>query len=596
MNKRINRTPALICLILLGLLTANCTVSIEAEKAKPNVILILTDDQGYGDVAAHGNPLIKTPNMDKLHNESMRFTNFHVATTCSPTRSGVMTGRYCNAVGVWHTILSRSNLRKDETTIADIFSNAGYETAMFGKWHLGDNYPYRPQDRGFKTTVIHGAGGVGQIADHWNNDYFDDTYFRNGNPEKFEGYCTDIWFQEATKFVEKNTDKPFFCYISTNAPHGPFHVDSTYIKPYMGIEQIKNPNFYGMITNIDDNIGKLEARLQELNLADNTILVFMTDNGTSAGRQNGYNAGMRGQKGSEYEGGHRVPFFIRWKDGKVSGGKDITKITGYTDILPTLADLCEIEIPSELELHGKSLKPLLENTADIWEDRTLFADTQRAFHLEKYKRFSVMTDQWRLVNETELYDMTTDPGQETDVAAAHPDVVENLMQEYEGWWNEVSLKSDEFSAISIAPSKIGITRLTSMDINTKGGVPWNQNQVRFGQVGNGYYMLDFEETGTYAINMYRYPEESRLGLHDEAPIGHPVDGGKPYVKGAKLDIINAGLELNGSLYGNSVNSNAQYASVKIDIKEKGEYKLEAWFELADGTKMVPYFMHIERLN
>jgi len=305
---------------------------------------------------------------------------------------------------------------------------------------------------------------------------------------------------------------------------------------------------------------------------------------------------MRGRKGSEYEGGHRVPFFIRWKDGKVSGGKDITKITGYTDILPTLADLCGIEIPLGIELHGKSLKPLLENTADIWEDRTLFADTQRAFHLEKYKRFSVMTDQWRLVNETELYDMITDPGQKIDVAAAHPDIVVKLMQEYEDWWKMVSLKSDEFSAISIAPSKIGITRLTSMDINTKGGVPWNQNQVRFGQVGNGYYMLDFEEIGTYAINMYRYPEESRLGLHDEAPIGQPVDGGKAYSKGLKLNIIGAGLELNGSLYENPVNSNKKYAGVKIDIKEKGEYKLEAWFELADGTKMVPYFMHIERLN
>jgi arylsulfatase A-like enzyme len=566
------------------------------EQEKPNVILILTDDQGYGDVGRHGNTLIQTPNLDKLHDEAIRFTNFHVATTCSPTRSGIMTGRYCNAVGVWHTILSRSNLRKDETTIADVFSNAGYETAMFGKWHLGDNYPYRPQDRGFKTTLIHGAGGVGQIADHWNNDYFDDTYFRNGVPEKFEGYCTDVWFREATKFIEKNTEKPFFCYISTNAPHGPFHVDSTYIKPYMGIDQIKNPNFYGMITNIDDNIGKLETRLEELNIKDNTILVFMTDNGTSAGTQNGYNAGMRGRKGSEYEGGHRVPFFIRWKDGKVSGGKDITKIAGYTDILPTLADLCGIEFSSQLELHGKSLKPLIEGNSDSWEDRTLFADTQRAFHLEKYKRFSVMTDQWRLVNKTELYDMTTDPGQKIDVAAENPQVMEELMKEYENWWQTIAEKSDEFSAIGIAPSKIGITRLTSMDINTQGGVPWNQNQVRFGQISNGYYMLDFEERGTYSINMFRYPEESRLGLHDEAPVGQPVDGGKAYSTGVKLDIKKAGLELNGTLHESEVNSNGSYARVKINIVENGTYKLEPWFELGDGTKLIPYFTSIEKVE
>ncbi len=596
MNIKIKRNYALLALILLGVISSNCSVKVEVENKKPNVILILTDDQGYGDLASHGNPLISTPNLDKLHDESVRFTNFHVATTCSPTRSGIMTGRYCNAVGVWHTILSRSNLRKDETTIADIFSEAGYETAMFGKWHLGDNYPYRPQDRGFKTTLIHGAGGVGQIADYWNNDYFDDTYFRNGIPEKSEGYCTDVWFREAIKFVEQNTDKPFFCYISTNAPHGPFHVDSTYIKPYMGIEKIKNPNFYGMISNIDDNVGKLEARLKELNIQDNTILVFMTDNGTSAGHLNGYNAGMRGRKGSEYDGGHRVPFFIRWKDGKISGGKDITKITGYTDILPTLADLCGIEIPSEIDLHGKSLKPLINNSGENWDDRTLFADTQRAFHLEKYKRFSVMTDQWRLVNKTELYDMTTDPGQKTDVSAAHPEVLDKLMQEYEGWWKKIAVKSDEFSAISIAPSKIGTSRLTSMDINTEGTVPWNQVQVRAGLVKNGYWMLDFEETGTYAINMYRYPEESTLALHDEAPMGQPVDGGKHYSKGVKLDIIRAGLELNGTNFGTTVNLNQKYANIKIDIKEKGEYKVAAWFELADGTKMVPYFTKVDRLE
>ena len=596
MMRNFIRSLSIFLLILFfGIWPGACTISNVKgkEKKKPNVILVLTDDQGYGDLACHGNSRIKTPNLDDFYNESIRFTNFHVATTCSPTRSGLMTGRYCNAVGAWHTIMSRYFLRKGETTIANIFSNAGYETAMFGKWHLGDNYPYRPQDRGFKTTVTHEAGGVGQITDHWNNDYFDDTYLRNGVPEKFSGYCTDIWFSEALKFIEENTDKPFFCFISTNAPHGPFHVDSAYIEPYLNDELIKNPNFYGMITNVDENFGKLEARLKELEIADNTLLIFMTDNGTSKGLSNGFNAGMRGIKGSEYDGGHRVPFFIRWKDGRLNGGKDIPSIASYIDVLPTLADLCEIKIPSELKLHGKSLKPLLENKNAEWPERTLFADTQRELHLRKWKKSAVMTDRWRLINANELYDMTIDSGQINNVADEYPEVVNKLRADYDEWWEMISVKSDQFSSIPIVP---GTTRLTSMDINTEGMVPWNQEQVRAGDVKNGFWMVGFSEKGRYLLKMYRYPKESGLALGDSAAPGEAVDGGQAYPEGKALRIVGAGVKLGKSVSEIKLDSTLLSADIIVSVPETGDMKLQLWFELADGRKMVPYYTYVSKIE
>ena len=257
----------------------------DARRKRPNVVLVMTDDQGYGDVAAHGNAMINTPNMDALYRQSVRLTDFHVDPTCSPTRSALMSGRYSTRTGVWHTIMGRSLMSTDELTIAEVFKAGGYRTGMFGKWHLGENYPLRPQDQGFDYVVCHGGGGVGQGPDWWGNDYFDDTYFRNGRPEKFTGYCTDVWFAEAMEFIERNKDRPFFAYLATNAPHGPLNVAEEYSRPYE--QKGVTPNmakFYGMITNIDENLGKLMRQLDRLGIAEETILIFMTDNGTAAGR------------------------------------------------------------------------------------------------------------------------------------------------------------------------------------------------------------------------------------------------------------------------------------------------------------------------
>jgi non-canonical purine NTP pyrophosphatase (RdgB/HAM1 family) len=262
-----------LAVFIVLLIVSSCKLKVEEyqrpdPQKHPNVILIITDDQGYGDLACHGNEWIQTPTMDKLYNESVRLTNFHVGTTCAPTRAGLMSGRDHNRVGVWHTINGRSIMRKEETTIAQIFQNSEYITGMFGKWHLGDNYPYRPQDRGFDEVLMHGGGGVGQSPDYWDNDYFDDVYFKNGYPTQTEGYCTDVWFDAAINFIENNKEKPFFCYVATNAPHSPFHVPQKYIDMYKDNEEIPNPNFYGMITNIDENLALLMQKLEELEIEE----------------------------------------------------------------------------------------------------------------------------------------------------------------------------------------------------------------------------------------------------------------------------------------------------------------------------------------
>ncbi len=263
----------------LCFLIALCAAVAHAER--PNVILVMTDDQGYGDLGCHGNQVIKTPNLDKLHAQSTRLTNFHVSPTCAPTRAALMTGRYANATGVWHTIMGRSMIRENEVTLGKILGDGGYATGMFGKWHLGDNYPFRPEDRGFTEVLRHGGGGVGQTPDYWDNAYFDGSYFHNKKPVPVEGFCTDVFFDYAKKFIEKQAeaDKPFLAYISMNAPHGPMHAPPEYSKPY-GDLGVNTANFFGMIANIDDNVGSLRTWLANKGLADNTIFIFTTDNGT----------------------------------------------------------------------------------------------------------------------------------------------------------------------------------------------------------------------------------------------------------------------------------------------------------------------------
>lgn len=291
-------------------------------------------------------------------------------------------------------------LRSREITMANILKSNGYATGIFGKWHLGDAYPDRPEDRGFDSVSMHGAGGIEQSPDYWGNDYFGDTYYVDGKWTKFDGYCTDVWFDQAKKFIKKSKadGKPFFSYISLNAPHGPRRAPKKYQDMYK-----ENADFFGMITNIDDNFAALRQMLKEENLEENTLLIFTTDNGSAGGTK--YNtAGMRGGKGSQYDGGHRVPFIMQWPKGKLPKGIDVNQLTAHMDILPTFIDWFGLGAPS-IEFDGTSVKDLLYGDQTKLSDRTLIVESQRVVTPEKWRKSSVMTDRWRLINGEELYDI-----------------------------------------------------------------------------------------------------------------------------------------------------------------------------------------------
>jgi arylsulfatase A-like enzyme len=549
-----------------------------AEGKPPNVVLVMTDDQGFGDLGCYGNPVIQTPNLDRLYTQSIRLTDFHVGPTCSPTRASLMTGHYCNRTGVWHTIMGRSLLRKDEVTIAEVFSASSYRTAIFGKWHLGDNYPFRPQDRGFGEVLIHGGGGVGQGPDYWGNDYFDDTYFHNGKPKKFEGYCTDIWFDGAMKFIEANKARPFFCYIPTNAPHGPYNVADKYSKPYRdkGVEK-NQANFYGMITNIDENMGRLMRRLKELDLEENTILIFMTDNGTSAG----HSGSMRGKKGSEYEGGHRVPCFIRWPDGDLTGGIDVDRLTAHVDLLPTLIELCGLKKPRGVKFDGDSIVRLLRREDRNWPERILITDSQRIEHPEKWRKSAAMTDKWRLINGKELYDIKADPEQKSDIADRNPQAVEKLRKAYEDWWADVSKRFDEYCETILGSDKQNPTRLMSHDWHTQ-KVPWHQRAVLNGMQANGFWAVDVERDGRYQFELRRWAKELDVGINEAIAGGKAITATE-----ARLTIADQDVTV-------PVSRNARAVTFDLRLKA-GKTRLQTWFMDNRGNSRGAYYVYVKRL-
>lgn len=573
----------------LSLVLALLTISANAAARRPNVILVMTDDQGYGDLRCHGNSMIKTPNLDRLHSQSVRFTDFHVDPTCSPTRAALLTGRYSTRTGVWHTVMGRSILFADEVTMADVFAAAGYRTGIFGKWHLGDNYPSRPEDRGFTDSLVHGGGGVGQTPDLWDNDYFDDTYLLNGKPTKTEGYCTKVFFDHAIRFIERNRNRRFFCYLPTNVPHSPYHVADEYRRPYLN-QGVVEPmaSFYGMLTEFDENMGRLTSRLEKLGLADNTILIFMTDNGTAAGRWwrrnpkqkepkwTGFNAGMRGGKGSQYDGGHRVPFFIRWPVGGIGGGRDIERLAAHIDVLPTLTELCGLENPTGRKLDGSSLVPLLRGRVSDWPERTLFAHFQREEIPPKWTRSAVMTEQWRLVDGKELYHIKTDPGQTRNVADQNYEVVKALKAKYEDWWKTLEPRFGEYGWIVLGTRAENPARLTAHDWHVKNtsDIPWNQTHVKKGLKSNGYWMVDFSKSGRYEFTLRQRP----------AAANHPIDGTKASVWVGNLEF--------------SVEVPEGAASVKITMNlEAGRKRMQTEFSgLKDGGKRGAYYVSVRHLN
>jgi arylsulfatase len=435
-----------------------CGASTGAEPARrpPNIIFLLTDDQGYGDLSCHGNPILKTPNLDRLHDEGVRFTDFHVSPTCSPTRSALMTGRHEFKNGVTHTILERERLTLKATTIAQVLKSAGYTTGIFGKWHLGDEPDHWPDKRGFDEMFIHGCGGIGQSypgssgGDAPGNTYFDPTLLHNGKFEKTRGYCTDVFFGQALHWIESVKGKqPFCCYLATNAPHAPLQVRPEDEKRYA--DRVKNPNaakFFGMIANIDDNLGRLLEKLKDWGIERDTLVIFMNDNGGTAGVIV-YNAGMRGSKNTPWLGGTRASSFWRWPG--TLKPNDVNRLAAHIDFFPTVAEIAGAKLSDAVksQVEGRSLVPLLRNPQADWPERILFTHIGRwprgAKPADyKYAHCSVRSPRWHLVCDSkdstkqwQLFDISVDPGEKTDVAGQHPDVVKNLDQEYDRWWESV---------------------------------------------------------------------------------------------------------------------------------------------------------------
>ncbi len=565
----------------------------------PNIIIVITDDQGKNDLGCLGNKFIKTPHLDDFYNESVRFTNFHVSTTCAPTRGALMTGRHTNRLNVFHTISGRSLLFEDERLLPQVLAENGYTNGMFGKWHLGDNYPFRPEDRGFHEVVRHGGGGITQGPDYWGNDYFDDTYWHNGQTEKYEGYCTNVFFTEALKFIEDNKDNPFFCYISTNAPHGPLNVPKEYLDMYTDVDDIEDrfKRFYGMITNIDDNFKVLQEKLDELGLTGNTILVFMTDNGTAGGNRV-YDAGMRGSKGSEYEGGHRVPFFIRWPEGGLSGGKDINNLVAHYDILPTIVDLLGLDFTPVIPLDGICLKPLLKGKSENWPNRILYMDTQRAQNLVKYRFYSVMDDDWRLVNSTELYNMKNDLAQTDNVIDQYPEVASRLAEGYERWWQSFMDEgvNDRYAYIKVGTPYENPSRISAHDMLTgMHGGSWHQYGAANASQAAGRWKIEFVEDGEYNIILRRFPRESGLGINDTFPGQEKtIELDRVMPEGKKSDFEKAFLYVAGIQESADIQQDQDEVTFTSFIPA-GRYDLEA--RLIDKeNKMHPaYYLYIEKL-
>ena len=434
---------------LKTLTAAPFALAAQQQPRKPNIILILTDDQGYGDLGCHGNPVIKTPNLDRLHHESVRFTDFHVSPTCSPTRSSLLSGKHEFKNGISHTINERERMSLKTTTIAQVLKSAGYTTGIFGKWHLGDAAPYQPGQRGFDEVFIHGCGGIGQryegtCSDAPGNKYFDPTILHNNVFEKTKGYCTDVFFGQATRWLDEKRkgNAPFFAYITPNAPHAPLDVPENYEAMYKdaGIPAASK-KFFGMITNIDDNAGRLLAKVKEWGIERDTLVLFMNDNGGTAGVRV-FNAGMRGQKGTPYQGGTRGAAFFRWP-GKLTPA-DVKPLAAHTDIFPTLAELAGAKIPANVKLDGRSLVPLLRNPDAPWADRFLFThvgrwDKGKAAE-SKYAKCRVRNARFSMVNMGngwELYDLPNDLGETTDVRAKFPADAKKLNDAYDKWWDEV---------------------------------------------------------------------------------------------------------------------------------------------------------------
>ena len=358
-----------------------------SDQIQPNIILIMTDDQGYGDLGATGNPYIHTPNIDRLAEESTHLTNFYVDPVCAPTRSALLTGKFYIRTGIYDTFNGGAIMDTDEITVAEVLSANGYKTGISGKWHLGDNYPSRPSDQGFMHSFVHKSGGIGQPGDIDNfpqpdSSYFDPVMYKNNVPVHTNGYCTDVITDGALEFLEQQGEDPFFLYVAYNAPHTPLQVPEKYLERYEDLELDLSPRaanatkrVYAMVENVDENVGRILEYLEEKSMVENTVVIFLSDNGPTPAR---YNAGLRATKSTVYEGGIKVPFFIRYPKLFEAGAKIPTTVA-HIDVLPTLLDMCGLSTQVPDNIDGQTMLPILEGEDDFFANRPLYWQWARGF-------------------------------------------------------------------------------------------------------------------------------------------------------------------------------------------------------------------------
>lgn len=439
-------------LLLILLLSHHSIVpAAETNGDRPNVIVILTDDQGYGDVGFHGNDKLKTPHLDQLAKEGIELTRFYCSPVCAPTRASLLTGRYFYRTGVIHTSRGGAKMHTEEVTLAELLQQAGYQTGIFGKWHLGDNYPMRPEDQGFDEILIHKSGGIGQTPDQ-PNSYFDSRLWKNGKPYQADGYCTDVFFQAAIDFMKQQQQKtePFFVYLPTNAPHTPLEIARSYWEPYQqqGLNET-TARVYGMVQNLDENVGKLMDWLKASNLSSNTIVIFLGDNGP---QQKRFTGGLKGRKSWIYEGGIRVPFAAYWP-GHFPAGAKSDQIAAHIDLLPTLLNLTKTKRPAALALDGIDISDLLTQKTKELPDRSLFFQVHRGLTPQQYQNAAVVTQRFKLVSYPgtfgeenlmqqaepvlELYDLKHDPGETKNLINSQAEIAQNLRRQYEAWFADV---------------------------------------------------------------------------------------------------------------------------------------------------------------
>lgn len=577
-----NKKSLFFCLLILFI---GYTHLDAINKKKPNVIIVLTDDQGYGEIAAHGNPHIQTPNMDQLHNEGIRLNNFHVNAVCSPSRAALLTGRYASRTGVWHTLGSRNIMWQEEKTMADFFKSNGYTTMMSGKWHLGDNHPYRPEDKGFDKVFRIGGGSLGQIADYWGNQLWDAHYWNGTEWQLSEGYCTDVQFNAVFDFIRENKDKPFFTYLATTAPHSPIGADDKYVRPYLQMGLKENvAKFYAMVTNIDENLGKLRQLLTKLNIANNTILIFASDNGSACDKQGqSYNGGMRGHKGSCYEGGHRVPCFIYWPNGHLTGGLTVSEVTAHIDILPTLMDACNLNNTYNVVFDGINLIPHINAPASKWPKRTIVTETKVNSREKLYKSSVVIDDEWRFIQGDELYNLSDDPAQHTNIAATNLILTDELKKSYNRWFQSVSARFNEKQHIPVGYNHEELI-LTAMDVfpldeSTSAKTVWNQKGVAKGQINHGTWAIDVREDGMYTFKLYRWAPELDLAFNKTVP------------KGKKVIFTEAGVRINGQSVQKTIKGSEKFILFSIELR-KGKYALDAYLKTSKDEFTSAYYVGI----